>query len=373
MIKVLHIVKRYRGNYPLLNHISSLDDQRFETQICYLQGEEDAQNKIGENGVGVYYFDFDGKLTAHRLGIAKQLAAYIDKVKPDCVVCHLEKAITFTSVAKNFAKCQPKYIGIIHGQVGNNKLSLKKKIKNLFAFGAFEKLISVSKSGVDDIIEQNWSLDFSKVGAIQNGIDISCLEKNLSSSDARALLPENLRDKFIFGTVGRLVDKKNHDTLIRAFAKVTVQFPHTALLIIGDGPLKSKLVELAASLGVSEKVFFAGQRGDVPKLLRALDVFSFPTWREGLPLSLLEAMASSVPPLVSDIPCHQEVVNSPDIGRLIAPNDFSGWVEAMSDMCQLPDSRLKSLGEASYRRIEDQFSHHRMIRDYEDLFLSLCD
>ena len=195
----------------------------------------------------------------------------------------------------------------------------------------------------------------------------------MSSRDARELLPENLRDKFIFGVVGRLAPKKNHDTLIRAFAKVSMQFPFTALLIIGDGPLKSMLIELAASLGVSDKVFFAGQRDDVPKLLRALDVFSFPTWREGLPLSLLEAMASSVPPLVSDIPCHQEVVNSPNIGRLIAPNDFAGWVEAMSDMCQLPDSKLKSLGSASCHRIEDQFSHHRMIRDYEDLFLSLCD
>ena len=372
MKRVLHIVKQYRGNYPLLNQITSVNALKFNSAVCYLKGSDDGANQVTDNGTETFYLNSSGSLGMHRIDIARRLAALIDELSPDCVVCHLEKTIFLAAMAKRFCSSQAKFVGVIHGLVGGDKMPLKRKLKSLVSFGALDKIISVSESGVEDVVEQFWNIKPDRVCAIQNGIDLAGLERELAPEIARQSLPQWIQKRFLFGTVGRLAPKKNHATLIRAFAEVCRARNDVALVIIGDGPLKMELVQLADSLGLGEHVHFTGQRSDVPQLLRALDVFVFPSWREGLPFSLLEAMASSVTPLASDIPCVREVIDSSKIGYLVHPGNGSGWADAMIKLSTMPTTELKNMANASRERIEQRFSHSRMIEDYERLFTELC-
>ena len=116
----------------------------------------------------------------------------------------------------------------------------------------------------------------------------------------RKLLPGSGKDgEFWFGTAGRLSAVKNHEMLLRAFQKVMQRIPRAILIIAGEGELKAALHDLAETLGLGQTVHFLGFRQDIPEILSSLDVFLLPSRREGLPLAMLEAMASGLPVIAS--------------------------------------------------------------------------
>ena len=127
---------------------------------------------------------------------------------------------------------------------------------------------------------------------------------------ARYRLPESVRDqyrakldlsdKLVVGHVGRFHRQKNHAFLLDVFKALHDRRPDSALLLVGDGELREQTEARAAGLGLSDCVVFTGNRPDVPELLRAMDVFVFPSVWEGLPVSLIEAQASGLPCLVSE-------------------------------------------------------------------------
>src|SRR5262249_8259591 len=107
---------------------------------------------------------------------------------------------------------------------------------------------------------------------------------------------------FIVGTVSRLVWNKNIETLLHAFAQIAGDLTESVLLIVGDGPLRGELEELACSLGLQGRVRFSGWQRNIPQILSGLDLFALASWNEGFGLSRLEAMAAGIPVLLSDLP-----------------------------------------------------------------------
>jgi glycosyltransferase involved in cell wall biosynthesis len=119
-------------------------------------------------------------------------------------------------------------------------------------------------------------------------------------------LPENA---FLISTSGVLVKRKNHDCLIRALARV--KDSRVVGFIVGEGPRKKELKELAQKEGVEDRIFFTGYRSDAVDLIRGTDLFAFPSYAEGMAESLLEATTCHVPCLVSSIPENMDVVRNP--------------------------------------------------------------
>lgn len=133
---------------------------------------------------------------------------------------------------------------------------------------------------------------------LNNGIDLSryrCDER--AHQEAKRLL--GVEGCPVFGHVGRLAEEKNHRFLFEAFSRVLQQLPDAVLLLAGRGPLEQELKEYAGSLGIAHAVCFLGVCDDVPSLLRAMDVFVFPSVKEGLAIAAVEAQASGLPCLVS--------------------------------------------------------------------------
>lgn len=123
----------------------------------------------------------------------------------------------------------------------------------------------------------------------------------VTEEEKRAIREElGVVGKKVIMFVGRLVKVKGVDILIRAFA--LINHPDAALVIVGDGPERKSLERIVSELGVSDRVIFTGWRDDAPKLVSVADVFVLPSLSEGLPQSLLEALAHGVPCIVSDIP-----------------------------------------------------------------------
>lgn len=110
----------------------------------------------------------------------------------------------------------------------------------------------------------------------------------------------DLLNNFVIGHIGRFNKAKNHSYIIDVFEEVNKIYSNAVLLLVGDGPLKAQIEKKVTNLGLQDKVFFLGVRSDIPDLLKAMDVFIFPSIYEGLPVTLIEAQASGLKCIVSD-------------------------------------------------------------------------
>jgi glycosyltransferase involved in cell wall biosynthesis len=169
--------------------------------------------------------------------------------------------------------------------------------------------------------------DSSRV--LRYGIDLESFDLDLDPAAIRDSL--GLPDgAFVVGHIGRFAHQKNHEFLIELFGKVRSACPEAYLLLVGDGELRHDIERQVESIGLGERVVFAGERGDVPRLLTgAMDVFVFPSRFEGLPVALLEAQAAGLPCVVSDTIAEDATVIPSLVQRLTLGAPVDEWVSAI--------------------------------------------
>lgn len=144
-------------------------------------------------------------------------------------------------------------------------------------------------------------------------------------------------DAQVVFSVGELNRNKNHETVIRAVAGLD---SHVHYVIAGKGALDTHLTELAKELGVSDRVHLIGYREDVAELYRMADVFAHPSYREGLPVSVMEAMASGLPIVASKIRGNVDLIKESG-GFLLSPDDVDGLKNALEKILSDADMRKK--------------------------------
>jgi glycosyltransferase involved in cell wall biosynthesis len=174
-------------------------------------------------------------------------------------------------------------------------------------------------------------------------------------------------DALVIGTVARFDRVKALDVLLRGFAVLTADQPTARLLVVGDGPEALRLRALAASLGVSARVRFAGVVTDASRLLPALDVYASASRREGLPLALLEAMACGLPVAATRVSGHVDAVEDGVTGVLVPADDPAALGRAMDALLGNP-ARREVMGQAGRRRVEERFASSRMAAETADLY-----
>ena len=152
----------------------------------------------------------------------------------------------------------------------------------------------------------------TKLTVIPNGIPLERF---------RAIRPRRVDGYFVIGSVGRLVPVKDHQSLLKAFALLCREEAHVRLEILGDGPLRSSLEQTARDLGIGNYVVFHGSSLDVPGFLSRLDTFVLCSLSEGLPLTLVEAMAAGLPVVGTNVGAVPELVRAADCGWLSSPGD----------------------------------------------------
>jgi glycosyltransferase involved in cell wall biosynthesis len=249
-------------------------------------------------------------------------------------------------------------------------------------YGARRELVNRSLRGLCDAIVvvsgkvrevelQRAATDPSKIIVIPNGVHVEAFsEANLAKLDTLRQAWRIQSNAPVIGTVASFQEYKGHAVLIDATVQILEQFPHTKVLLVGDGPLRSQMENKVNALALSDTIIFTGVRQDVRDILPLLDLFVLPSLSEGLPVSILEAMAASRPVVATYVGGVPEAVVDRVTGLLVPPGDPTALVQAIVHLLDDPDLR-QQMGQAGRERVLQHFTVERMVERTQDLYEEL--
>jgi len=366
MINVLLLIKRYTGNYPLLNEMAKLDENRFRRVVCYLGGEKDGQNPLDSLAKTYYLGLKNHEIRLWNGKLRRRLAEIIDAEQIHVVNCHLQRTIAVGVAAARMARNRPAVVATLHG-LGSAD-SLQRKLGNWLLYRHLFKVVGVSEGVTQDILCNNWHLAPDRVVAIYNGIDTAPFLQPQPKDVMRQKLFPEIRGNIWFGTAGRLTRVKNQKNLLLAFKRCVDIFPESVLLICGRGEAETELRSLTSSLGLEGKVHFPGFRRDISQVLATLDVFVLPSLREGFGLALAEAMCSGIPVIASQVGGVPEIFGEAAVGELIDPESIDSLTNAMIRISECSGEDRVRLGENARDRVLRNFTAEKMVKKYEELY-----
>lgn len=369
---ILHLRKAFERNLPVfINFVRGVDNRRFTHIVCYLGEDPGYHNTLTDLGYEVIYLGFSKKsLEIFNPFVITKLSGILRQKNIDIIHCQKHKPTIYGSLAALVAG-NISVIAHVHGLARTR--SWKRKLTNWILLRGVKKIVAVSESVRKDVISNNWGLDPHKVITVKNCIDLSTIDRiRISKGESRAQLGL-AEDEIVFGTVGRLAATKGQSYLIEAFALVKERIPNARLVITGNGPLFSELEKKAANLGVASSVLFTGYRNNVFEMLRAFDIFVLPSLAEGLSIALLEAMASGLPIIASDVGGIPEVFGNCKCGKLVKPKEVRSLAAAMIEISYLDNDSKKDLGAHGRTRIEEEFTADVMIKKLTELYESVLN
>ncbi len=218
---------------------------------------------------------------------------------------------------------------------------------------ATDRIITVCPSDTEKAFRLKLATP-AKTTVVYNGIEI----KRYSGSGGRSEFRQQLNvssDTFIFGTVGRLNVQKGHTYLIKAFAQLHRDHPSSELWIVGSGELHDELQSLACECEIEKSIRFLGDRNDIPEILAALDAFVLSSSWEGMPLALLEAMASGKPVVATGVDGITDLIVHGQNGILVPAREINRLTESMVQIFK--DKSLRDrLAENARQTVTDRYS-----------------
>lgn len=243
-----------------------------------------------------------------------------------------------------------------------------------FFYGVYcrlaDRVISVSE------YVRTFTIDFfplvnpAKIVVVHNGIDLNKVQTDSSPSKLREQYSIR-EEEVVAGFVGRLTDQKGVEYLLRAAKLLSSTSDKLRFVIVGDGDLRPELESIATELQLANVIFTGFQR-DVYPYLQMFDIFVLPSLWEGLPVSVLEAMACSKPVIATRVSGTPEVVQDGVTGFLVEPKDVEGLKTNLEVLIQKPELR-RQMGKAGRERIENLFSAEATITKTEQIYHQLLN
>jgi glycosyltransferase involved in cell wall biosynthesis len=348
--------------------IEGLDRQRFRTIFIYLTRCSERENAFVKAGHAAYYLYGNTVLNAFRPLILYRLVKVLKAENVGVIHCHRHKPTVYGAIAAKLAGV-PVVLAHVHGL--NRSKRPRRRLTNRFLFRKVNRILTAGEATRADVLRANPSLPPEKVLSVGNSIDW----KRFAAVDVprrtrqNAGLPE---EAFCFVTVGRLVPTKGCDLLIGAFEKVRRKLPSARLVFVGDGRLRHRLEKQAAAADAAGAVHFLGHRNDVAQLLAAMDCFVLASVAEGMPRSLLEAMAAGLPCVGTRVGSIPEILGQGSYGRLAEPADTDSLAEAMLASAAMPRQQRQRLADAAKRHVAENYCHEKVVRQLEQIYREEC-
>jgi sugar transferase (PEP-CTERM/EpsH1 system associated) len=245
--------------------------------------------------------------------------------------------------------------------------NIKVRIMDKILSHMTDRIVVVAEFLKKNLVTKEW-MDPSKISTIYNGIDGDEFTREFDHEQIIKELDIPLASKII-GIVARLDAIKNHRCLIRAMKKVSAHFPDAVLLVIGDGPLRSELEELVSNEGLLDIIKFLGTRNDIPRLLSVIDIFVLCSLSEGLPLTILEAMAAGKSIIATNVGGIPEVIQNGTDGIIIPSDDSDALADAISELLR-DNKKRHDMGVKARMKFEERFTIQAMVQSYEELYES---
>ena len=300
------------------------------------------------------------------------------KIRPDVVHGNTPKASLLSMIAA-FITRVPKRIYYVHGLRYQGENGFKRKILMIFervSCALATHVIAVSQ-GVKETIENdkiyNGNAHLIWNGSI-NGIDLDYF-------DPRYLDKQSLREEytiknsdFVFGFVGRFVKDKGVNELVRAFCYINKEFPKTKLLLVGrfESELDPLDDDVIVSIEENKNIINVGFQKDVRPFFSMMDVFSFPSYREGLCLVLMESSAMKIPAISTDIPGCKDVIEDLKNGFLIKSRNEQQLIEKMRYCIENPES-IDNMKNNSRNFVKDKFEQKHLWQESLAFYKSLIN
>ncbi len=180
-------------------------------------------------------------------------------------------------------------------------------------------------------------------------------------------------EDFVLGTVSRLAELKGHDDLLDALGPAMRQRPGFKLLWIGDGWWRQRLLDRVKAMGLERRVILTGlvEPQRMPWYLQAMDALAHPSYREGLPRAVPQALLSGVPVVVYDVDGAAEACADGEVGRLVAPGDLPALRDAVQWMIDHPRER-RVMGKRGREICRERFDARTMVEQLETVYASVA-
>ena len=328
-IRVLWLAKglgRGGAEQLLVHVVDRLDRRQIEVEVAYVLPWKDALvEEFRRRGVAVHSLGASG-----RLGWVGALRALVRQERYDVIHTHAPMPAVVARLVAGRGSV------LVHTE--HNVWERYRPLTrwaNALTYRRNRRVIAVSESVAASARRRGGR---PPVEVVIHGIDARATRSE-DRTGARArlgLLPEGL----VVMTVGNLTVKKAHSTLLDAFVVVRARRGDARLVIVGDGPLRGELEQRVVDLGLVGAALLCGSRDDVADLLPAADVFVLSSVHEGLPIALVEALASGLPCVATAVGGVPEVIRDGIEGFLVEPGDVAGLAAAIE----------KLLGDAELRR-----------------------
>jgi sugar transferase (PEP-CTERM/EpsH1 system associated) len=363
---IAHVVAHFgvggleNGMINLLNH---MPPDRYRHAIVCLDGYTDFRQRLQRDDVQFFALN---KQSGKDLGLYGRLFRLLRELRPDLV--HTRN---LSALEGQFIAAAAGVRARVHGEHGRDVFDLhgKNRKYNLLrrlARPLVGHYITVSKD-LANWLEHTVGVEPQRITQIYNGVD--SVRFHPRQGERAPIGPDGFMTggELLIGSVGRMAQVKDFPTLVRAFLRLLADQPELRerlrLVIVGDGVSRAECLELLRAAHAGHLAWLPGERADVAEIMRALDVFVLPSLGEGISNTLLEAMASGLPVVATDVGGNPELVEQGLTGKLVPADDPAVMAQALFEYVS-DREKMQAHGLAARKKIEACFSMKAMVASY---------
>lgn len=352
-IRIVHLVSTLNmgGLEMFVWNLARLNDRRqFELHVVCLGETGDLANRFLELKVPVVGLDVEH---CSKVRTVYSLVRHLRPLNPDILHTHNPRPHLFGTIAARLMRC-PVLINTKHGR---NRTDLPRQIRMNRILSKLSACVVPVSEDAAAVAREIEGVPESKLKVIRNGVDLEVFR--------RPPAPTAFRKRAIH--VARLNLIKDQVTLLKAAKLVLNAEPDFELEIVGDGPSRSELETLHQELDLNGSVRFLGAQDAISELLAEANLFVLSSLSEGISLTLLEAMATALPVIATDVGGNREVVLCGKTGLLVPSQSPNELADAIIKLLRDPDL-ARAMGQAGRERVEAEFDLRRAVKEYESLY-----
>jgi glycosyltransferase involved in cell wall biosynthesis len=287
----------------------------------------------------------------------RQIEEYIQEDAVDLVHTHGYKADLYGYLAA--WRCHKPVVATCHNWVGGTAaLGIYNHLDRM-VLKKFNALAAVSDAVAHRLLA--FGVPTEKIKTIANGIDVTAFER------AQPLPLLKAEDGTVVGIVARLDLQKGFEYLLRAARDLCKTTPDLKIVIVGEGPDREKIEEMIEQYGLQSNVILAGQQSNMPAVYAAMDIFVLPSLNEGLPMTVLEAMAASKPVIATKVGAIGSVIKDGENGLLVNAKDSEGLRNAIASLLSDPERRQR-LGDQAHAWVSQNYTSEAMALKYREMY-----
>lgn len=353
-----------------LRTAEQLDRTRFAISVVALRAHGPLRARYDAAAIPVHSVPIRSLYHPTTAVAAGRLASYFARERVDIVHCHDAYTNIFAATAARLSSTPVVLTSRRWLETPFRSRSLA--VANAVAYRLADRVIANSTS-VARSLEKKERINPRHITVVPNFVEEEAFVA--PSLDERSRIRHELQledDALVVGVVARLALPKDHVTLLAAAQRLRDRFPKLRIVLVGDGPRRSTIEAEARAIGVDDIVSFAGTRPSRPSMHHLFDVAVLPTFQEGFPNSILEAMAAARPVIASAVGGVPDAVVDGETGLLVPPADPARLAEALAKLLSNPSLR-QTLGEAGRSRARREFHSSNVIPRLADLYAEWVD